>query len=175
MAKLKDIAGEPIHGMAYEVMKKYHPELHEAEVKMTIFMVTAVDKFGASMKHADAITVRGIPALAMVKKATTKEMKLGSGDFIMEIDSWKWNNELDEAERVSLLDHEINHIMLKYDNKSGLPLATLMGRPELLMRKHDVEVGVFLRVIARHKKKAVDYQGVYNLLSVTEQALEQGE
>ena len=175
MAKLKDIASDQIHQMAYDVMEKYHPELHDAEVKVTVFMVTAVDKFGASMMAADAITVRGIPALAVVKKATTKEMKLGSGDFIMEIDSWKWNNELEEAERISLMDHEITHINLKYDNKSGLPLATLMGRPELLMRKHDVEVGVFLEVISRHKRKAVDYQAVYSLLSVTDMAMEQGE
>ena len=175
MAKLKDIASDQIHEMAYKVMEQYHPELHEAEVKVSIFMVTAVDKFGSSMKHADAIMVRGIPALAVVKKATTREMKLGSGDFIIEIDSWKWNDELDEQERISLLDHEITHINLKYDNKSGLPLATLDGRPELVIKKHDVQVGVFLEVIARHKKKSVDYQNVYNMLHVTEMSLEQGE
>lgn len=165
MPKCKEIANEVLHAQIYDVMEKYHPELHEAEVKVTAFLVSEVTKTGEKIRD-HALKLHGQPCVATIRKANQREMKLGSGDLIMEIDEHSWysdDEDLDTATKISVLDHELEHVKLKKD-KEGAIVLTPDNRPALRLRYHDAEIGIFFDIIKRHGKASMDFQTSNRLL-----------
>ena len=153
MATNKDIANEGTHKVLTDVMEKYHWELFEAKIRATIFMVTKVDKFG-NHTGEPALKKSGQNVAATVRKANQRELKLGSGDIIVEVDEVAWND-LSVSQSIALFDHELCHIGLKRD-KDGVIELTPDDRPKIRMIHHDVEVGIFFDVIARHGSHSLD-------------------
>lgn len=72
---------------------------------------------------------------------------MGRGDAEITIDN-QWWEESTEEEKRALLDHELHHIALKID-KRGIVRDDL-GRPKIQMRNHDLEIGWFKVIAARH-------------------------
>ncbi len=166
----KEIANEKVHDQIYAVMDAYHIELKDLKIDVTAFFVTKVDKFGEPT-HEQALKAHGLPAMATCRLANQRELRLGSGRVIIEIDSVLWGD-MDTDTKITLFDHELSHIEIKY-NKDGEITLTPEDTPALRIRNHDVEVGVFLGVVRRHGAKAVDYK-LANQLSNEVEAILQG-
>lgn len=153
MATNKDLANKTTNETCMNTMEKYHWELFDAEVEVTIFMVTKVDKFG-NRTGEPALKKSGQNVAATVRKSNQRELKLGSGDIIIEVDEVAWDN-LSVSQSIALFDHELCHVGLKKDKEGAIEL-TPDNRPKIKMIHHDVEVGIFYDVIVRHGSHSLD-------------------
>lgn len=90
----------------------------------------------------DAIKVGGYPALGVTRKVSLKDRAKGLGDAEICLDG-DWWKDAHTIEKEALLDHELTHIAVT-------PRKDDLGRPVLKLRKHDIHVGWFSEVAARH-------------------------
>lgn len=111
----------------------------------------------------------GYPALAMIRKTAPRERALGMADAVITVDSAAWDD-LEENERVELVDHELMHLApkIKEWNYEHMPDGSVRyedgkavkkeavyeydanHRPKLDIVKHDVQVGWFVRNVEKH-------------------------
>lgn len=101
----------------------------------------------------DAITKNGRRCLGITRKIPLKDRALGRADAEICLDG-DWWKDAPEEQRRALLDHELHHVAVR-TNKNGVVRDDL-GRPELKMRKHDVEFGWFSIVAARHGEHSME-------------------
>lgn len=130
---------------------KYHPQLRDAGVTMTYLLAFPVtdengDSKGPALKH------HGYPASAVVKIIGLKERTDGRADAEIVIDGENWPT-LSDAQKDALIDHELEHLELKYD-KEGLLVRDDLSRPKLIIRKHDFQAGWFDSIVRRHGRAA---------------------
>lgn len=152
----KTIAGEKTHKLVLDVMKKYHYELFEAEISVTVFMAEKIDKEGNSVEEY-ALVKNGQSVAVQIRKANQRELGLGSGLLIIEIDSLRWDTMLLESQ-IALIDHELCHFRLKRDKKTGAIKLDGNDKPMLQGVHHDAEIGIFTDVIRRHGMLSIDYK-----------------
>lgn len=155
--------------LAEKIMQRFatHEPLREAGVEIDyLFAYGARDEDGKLV--GNALTKNGIKALGLTRKLSLKDRAAGRGDSEIVIDGDWWADANDD-ERNALLDHELHHIAVKA-NKSGVIQTDDLGRPQLRMRKHDVDVGWFAIIAQRHgaasqeqyqAKKIMDVAGQY--------------
>jgi hypothetical protein len=139
-------ADRSVREMLGRVLDKWHRPLVDAEVSFTIQM--ARNNAGPALKHG------GWPADAMVKVTPLKDRVAGIGDVRLFIDETAWE-EMDEPQRLALLDHEAQHVELKtYADDEGCEqiCSDDIGRPCIKLRKHDWQFGGFDIVAERHKE-----------------------
>jgi hypothetical protein len=94
------------------------------------------------------VTLNGYPCAAKVKITAPKDRAKGCGDAEILIDHDLYQ-ELPDAERDALLDHELQHLEStgEFDD---------MGRPKLTMRLHDHSFGWFDAIAARHGRASFE-------------------
>lgn len=141
MSKTYQNAPDEVYAQIDELLNSHHTKLVEAGV--TIHALFAHTSGGTA-----AITVGGYPALACVRIVNLKDRTKGMKDAEITIDAEKFD-EMSEAEQVALLDHELHHLMTVASDKAPFKLDAV-GRPELTMRKHDVQIGWFEVIAERH-------------------------
>lgn len=129
---------------------KHYPELEKVALRIDVLSATNSDE------EKPAVSVGGYAALASIRILDTKARAKGAGDVEILIDELRYN-ELSEAERNALLDHEIYHIKLKRDADNRVKLDE-HGRPKCGMRKHDFSYGWFREIAARHKTASQEVQ-----------------
>lgn len=95
-----------------------------------------------------ALTKGGLRALGITRKISLKDRALGRGDAEIALDG-DWWKLADAEQQAALLDHELHHVSVKCD-KHGNAQYDDLGRPQLKLRKHDVEVGWFQCIAQRH-------------------------
>lgn len=143
-----NVAPQEAYDLAKAIMLEYeeHQPLITAGVKIDLLF--AYGKENKDGTHGDAIKHNGVRALAVAKVIGIKERTLGHGDALITIDGdwWQVNG---EPEQKALLDHELYHLELKYDD-AGCPETDDAMRPKLKMRKHDHQFGWFNLIAARH-------------------------
>jgi hypothetical protein len=84
---------------------------------------------------------------------------LADAEITLDADRWK---ELGRGKRIGLIDHELTHIELVYDD-DGLALDD-NERPKLKLRKHDYEFGWFNEVVERHGNDSLEREQAARLL-----------
>lgn len=142
-------ATQNVEDLALAILEEFesHAPILKAGVKIDFIFAFADldDKTGEPINNA--ITARGFRALGQCRKISLKDRSVGRGDaeIVLDADHWK---DAGDAERKALLDHELNHIEVKEDERGHL--VDDLDRPVLKMRKHDLEVGWFHSVAARH-------------------------
>lgn len=141
-----------IHGLAMDVMKQYHGKLLEAGVTVGVLLASDEDEDGFNQP---ALKRSGYPAAAKVQIASLADRARGIADVKLVVDEYAWE-QLPEASRLALLDHELEHVVLVFDNKTGELKRDDLGRPKLKIQPHDFEVGVFISVAERHREAAVE-------------------
>lgn len=96
---------------------------------------------------------QGYPAGATVRITPLKDRALGMADAQIVVDRAGWLA-LSQRQRAALIDHELTHLEVKTDEEEGaedpVPVCDAIGRPKLLMRKHDHQFGWFDEVAQRH-------------------------
>ena len=142
----------------HRVAAQYHGELTEHGVTFGALMVhpSEGDESGECvLKH------QGYPAAATIRPTKARQRLNGLPDALIEIDWLTWKD-LPEEGRVALIDHELEHLELARD-KDGNAKADDGGRPVLKTRRHDLVIGGFRSVIARHKAHALEFQQIRDL------------
>ena len=126
---------------------RYHPQIRDAGVTITcLFAFPLTDENGDS--KGPALKFQGYPAQAVVKIIGLKERTDGRADAEIVVDGDNWPT-LSDKEKDALIDHELEHLELKYD-KDGLLVRDDLDRPKLIIRKHDVQAGWFDSIVRRH-------------------------
>jgi hypothetical protein len=141
-----------IHGLAMDVMRQYHPKLADAGVTAHVLLASNEDEDGFNQP---ALKRGGYPIAAKVQITSLVDRARGIADVKLVVDEYAWD-QLPDASRLALLDHELEHVLLAIDNKTGLLKRDDLGRPKLKIQPHDFEVGVFVSVAERHREAAVE-------------------
>lgn len=154
MGKVYVRADDDVLDLLREVQEEWHGGLTDAGVTVDVLMVSDdaeddSDAPGPVLKHG------GYPAAALIKIQPHIQRALGLGDALLQIDEGTWEG-LDVAGRRALLDHELTHLELVYD-EDGLARDDC-DRPKLKMRLHDYHLGGFIDVHKRHGKAAIETQ-----------------
>lgn len=141
-------APDEVQVLVEECLHKYRPDLQEVGVTVgTRFAHAARDKEtgepkGPALKHG------GYGAWAIIRVTQQKDRVLGLPDLIIDFDADIWE-ELSQASRVALIDHELMHPELVRDEE-GNPILDDCHRPRIKMRLHDYQIGGFWAVVDRH-------------------------
>lgn len=142
-------ADKSVERLARELLEQYetHKPLLAVEAHIDfVFAFADTDEKGNQLN--DALTKNGIKALGICRKMPLKDRALGRGDAEIALDG-DWWKRASADEQAALLDHELHHISIKCD-KSGNVQYDDLGRPQVKLRKHDVEVGWFKCIAERH-------------------------
>lgn len=140
MPKTYDTAPSEVQRRAEALIDKYHPETRKAEV--------TIDYVFAFNPEGDAITHGGYPALGLCRIVNLKDRSKGMSDVEITLDGAAWK-EMSAEQRDALLDHELHHIVVKYD-EAGCLITDDLNRPKIKMRKHDYDFGWFKVIAERH-------------------------
>lgn len=158
-----------INRLAEELIEKYptNQPLGKIGVKIDfVFAFGDVNDDGEQIN--DAITKNGVRALGVTRIIPLKDRAMGRGDVEILLDGDNWKTATEE-EQAALLDHELHHVSVKADAHGNVQYDDL-GRPQIKLRKHDIEVGWFSVIADRHgiasmeraqAKKIMDNQGQY--------------
>lgn len=157
-----------------EAIRKYHDRLIAYGVTIDLLVAYATRTEKGEMRGT-AISHGGYAAMATVKVNPLKARVLGSGDALVTIDGDRWID-FEEAEHLAILDHELTHLDLVYDDDGELPAAVIEaaeanptkerprpirlddeGRPRLRIRLHDHQFGWFDDVVKRHGRQSVEW------------------
>lgn len=135
--------------MAADLMGQFkdHLPLIQADVKIDFIFAFPDYNDETGEPKNDAIKHRGHKALGLCRVIKLKDRAKGMGDVEILLDG-EWWKSADEKSKQALLDHEMYHICVQ--TKVGAVLLDDLNRPKIKMRKHDVEVGWFNEVAARH-------------------------
>ena len=146
-----------ITDLANDILCSYesHKPILDARVKIDFVFAFGDTDPDTGEKKADAITVRGRRVFGETRKIKLKDRAMGRGDAEVCLDGDWWNHEATPAMRRALLDHELHHITPKRNKEGGFKMDDL-GRPEIKLREHDVEIGWFAEVAARHQADSME-------------------
>lgn len=163
-----EAAPNEVREVCNAMLEKYHAELRDAEVSIDIlFASPKPDGDGEIAPEANAIKHHGYPAMAVIKVNSYKLRVQSHADAEMIIDKQRWE-ELSDAQREALIDHELEHLELKTDN-DGVMLRDDLDRPKLRCRLHDHQYGWFNSVALRHGKASIEVQQFNHLLEQQKQ------
>lgn len=159
-------AKQDVRDLVAEVMAAYHEELITAEVTVSTLMAHPTEK-EREKGPPPYLKLHGYPAAAVVKATPYERRVQGVQDVTLKVDRMTWD-ELDDAGRVALIDHELEHIEIRSDDEGGIATDDC-GRPKIGMRLHDHQIGVFRSIINRHGIKSLDAQQVVGLFKAYKQ------
>lgn len=138
-----------IYKLAKQILEKHESHKPLLENKVTIDLCWA---FGEKDDHgiiiSPAIMKVGRRCYGITRKLSLKDRSMGRGDAEIVLDYDYWSEAQGDV-REALLDHELHHIAFR--NKWDT-----LSRPLLRLRQHDVEVGWFNIVAARHGKSSIE-------------------
>jgi len=148
-------ASEDVKEMANGILFEFasHEPLIKAGVTIDFLFASPNYDEQTGEPIGDAIMLHGQKALGVCRKIQLKDRAKGMADAEITLDK-PWWDEASPEERRALLDHELHHIAIKID-KRGLVKDDL-GRPVIQLRKHDVQIGWFKDVAARHGDSSVE-------------------
>lgn len=134
-----------VSNLIEHVQAEYHEDLGD----VTVAALFAFD----SESSLPVLKHQGYGAGAVVRITPLKDRALGMADATIVVDRAGWLA-LSQRQRVALLDHELTHLTVKTEEEEGakdpVPVYDALGRPKLLMRKHDHQFGWFDEVAQRH-------------------------
>ena len=152
------IANEEINLTIQKVMKENHGELHAEGVTITAMI--------ARSEEGQAIKVRGCEAAGCIRVTKLMERTLGLGDAVMILDGERldaWSSKRLQA----VIDHELRHLMLAKNKKTGQIQRDDEGRPKLRIRPHDFEFGWFARTAELYGEESYEVSQAREIVSAS--------
>lgn len=144
-------AGQTVRDLVTRIISKHHPDLYQLGVNVGVLFAES-DKPGVR-----AVKLHGYPCLAIVRKTGVRQRLLGGPDAEIVLDYAHWQ-QAKAAERAALIDHELYHLVVLRDKKSGATAMDDAKRPKLKLANHDWEIGGFEAIVKRHGEAAPEYQ-----------------
>ena len=159
----KPAPDDDVFGLLATARQKWHGELDDAEVTIDVLFAWNREN------EVHALKLHGWPCKATVKVVSYKERVRGSADALLTVSGPVWRG-LSEDERLGLLDHELEHLVIARgrDNQAKRDDA---GRPRLKCRPHDYELGGFVSVAKRHGPHAPEVQSFRDVYAAHRQTL----
>ncbi len=144
--------------MLEDVILAYHPDLHEADVRVGIIMV------GPSRNQdgeiiGPALSALGCPANAKISKVSAKDRVNVKYDAILQIDEHRWVS-LTDAQQRALLDSQLCHLEVKPGEEGEKFALNDDGRPCLKIKPADFVLTGFEAVVTRHGADALEYDAM---------------
>jgi len=135
--------------MASDLLQLYesHAPLLEHKVRID-FLLAFCDRDDDNNPMNDALSLHGQKALGIARKIPLKDRVMGRGDAEICLDGDWWHESASEEQQRALLDHELHHLALKIVKKQVA--YDDIGRPQIRLRKHDVQFGWFAVIADRH-------------------------
>ena len=131
----ESVAGHPLYTLLDELVYAHHDDLKVAKIALAWCLAWQPD-------------VDGRVTLGQCKRASDLDRELAAFDFVILLRRAFWRNEqVTDAQRRALLDHELCHCARAQD-KHGDPAVDERGRPVWRTRRHNVEE--FAEVVERH-------------------------
>lgn len=128
-------AGRAMYLMLRALVREYRDDLKDARIALAWCTSWKPD-------------VDGRLVLGKCKKASDLDRELMAFDFVILLNRTFWcDPKVDDAKRKALLDHELMHAAVKYDD-TGEPEVDEKGRTVYRTRKHDLEE--FVDTVTRH-------------------------
>lgn len=156
-------ASEDVQQRVESLIAKYYPKIAEAGVTIELLFATSGEEGGKPLK------VGGWPAEACIRAVSGKDRAKGMKDVEMCIDEEHFE-ELSSEEKDALLDHELYHVVVQYDENEALK-TDAYGRPKIGMRKHDYQVGHFVEVAQRHGQASAEVRQMRSIYDTHGQAI----
>jgi len=163
--------GSDVRSLANEVLVKYpeHRPLLDARVTFDlVFAFAGTDEAGDKTGHA--LTKHGRRAYGIARKTSLKDRALGRADCEVALDG-DWWAEAKAAEQRALLDHELMHFCVGFEDDGKTPVKDACGRPVVELRPHDHEFGWFTAVAARHGEHSIERQQARQIMQASAQML----
>jgi hypothetical protein len=129
------IIGAPMYAQLDDLVRAYHEPITDARIALAWCTSWKPD-------------VDGRVVLGKCKKASDLDRELAAFDFVILLSRRFWRHEdVTDAQRTALLDHELCHATVSYD-EAGEPVEDERGRLVYRIRKHDIEE--FTDIVSRH-------------------------
>lgn len=123
--------------------RQIHERIREHEIRID-WLLAYPEYDSQGIPKGPAIKFQGYAARGVCKILGYREQVKGNGDAEITIDGEWWEDHTTtDDQRLALLDHELTHLVIDESERDQA------GRPKMLMRKHDFQVGWFLDVAAR--------------------------
>ena len=175
MAQSYEAVGRTVLMMVNDTRHRWHQVLEQCGVTVAAVFVDDVDEETGESHRT--LKQGGYMAAATIAIVPLKYRVLGVADALLTIDAATWAT-LDEDERLGLVDHELQHVMVRAAERGLVQLgddgkidrsARLDDhrRPVLKLRLHDWQLGGFRDVARRHKAAALEVQQVRAQLDTT--------
>ncbi len=161
--------GHEVHKLWADVIEQYHPMIHKLStpLRVGILFVTVDDT-----TRQNALTLHGRTCAAFIAVVDVKLRATGSPDVLLQVDGNKWLD-LDESEKIALLDHEAEHIAFPKAKQSPdggwHPELDSLDRPKVGMKLHDWEFGGFTSIVERHGESAIEKRSLDNVNEMLKQ------
>lgn len=156
-------ASAPAHDLLASIIRDHHPDLAEAGLSIGLIFV-------ASTGTAPALRHHGWPAQAIVRNESAENRAKGAADATITIDKANWDD-LTADQRRALLDHEVTHIELRRDRKSGAVKRDDKDRPLVKLLPHDYECAGFRAVAERYGDDSPEVRAMDHLRTTYGQLL----
>lgn len=129
--------GRPMYALLDDLVEQHHEDLHRTDARIVLAWHKGLRP-----------DVDGRLVLGKCKKATDLDRELSPFDFVILLNKeWWQDRRTTTAQQKALLDHEISHAALAYD-EHGEPKRDERDRYVYRTRRHDLEE--FSDVVARH-------------------------
>jgi hypothetical protein len=158
-------ASEEIRSIINQVMHESHKELVDAGVTVEAILRTKFDK---NDEEIPSLKCHGASAYATVKVVKRKQRTYTDHDAQIEIDHPVWKT-LGGPQKKALIDHELTHLIVKYDKESK-PKRDDLDRPIIGMRPDDFTLTGFLEIVERHGIHALEYGSVTRIAEAVARA-----
>jgi len=148
-------ASSDVAALIQDVIAEHYPDLAEAEVRISAFFAWPGKNGGPAVK------LHGYPCAAVVKINSNPKARMdGLPDATITIDGVGWADQWDDDQKRALIDHELHHVLVVRDKKTGEIKSDDSGRPKLAMKPHDWQFGGFDDIARRHGRAAFEVQAV---------------
>ena len=159
MGKIYEKADSSAVSLMEKVAKEHHKSLTEVEARVGLVVVYQEDENSTK----PAISKNGAKCAASVKVVNLRDRLTKGYDAEILLDGECWEGCTNER-KIAILDHELEHLVPVFDNKTGKPKLDSLERPKLRTRNDDIQFWGFSKIAARHGKNSQEHRCFMEML-----------
>jgi hypothetical protein len=159
-------APDQVVAMIDQVLNRYYPELIASKIKIGAIVQNTYEED----ELVPGLKLHGASCAATISKVSAKHRLYVPYDAQITIDGFWWDQHPDDAERMALIDHEIQHVLLVKKNEKVV--ITEDGHPKFKLRPDEINITGFLNVVARHGMAAGEAGDILKAAQMVNEALE---